>query len=85
MDLMLLYLLMVLQVTPSRALLCNLLYNINFLGAGKTHTMIGNDIAGPGVMVLTMRDLFLEVENSKADKNYKISKNKQNGNDNNTL
>eukprot|EP00026_Physarum_polycephalum_P002447 Phypoly_transcript_02453.p1 GENE.Phypoly_transcript_02453~~Phypoly_transcript_02453.p1 ORF type:complete len:837 (+),score=158.90 Phypoly_transcript_02453:78-2588(+) len=42
-------------------------------GAGKTHTMIGNEVAGPGVMVLTMRDLFLEVEGNKADKNYKIS------------
>lgn len=35
--------------------------------------MIGNDAAGPGVMVLTMRDLFLEVENSKSEKNYKVS------------
>lgn len=35
--------------------------------------MIGNDIAGPGVMVLTMRDLFLEVETNRTEKNYKIS------------
>ncbi len=35
--------------------------------------MIGNAEAGAGVMVLTMRDLFLEVENSKSDKTYKVS------------
>ena len=46
---------------------------LNSVGAGKTHTMIGNDAAGPGVMVLTMRDLFFEVETNKAEKNYKIS------------
>lgn len=30
-------------------------------GAGKTCTMIGNEIVGPGVMVLTMRDIFDQV------------------------
>ncbi|EFA81602.1 kinesin family member 10 [Heterostelium album PN500] len=40
-------------------------------GAGKTHTMIGNEKSGPGVMVLTMRDLFEEVE--KNNNKLKIS------------
>tara|TARA_R110002050_G_scaffold164395_3_gene294423 strand:+ start:184 stop:471 length:288 start_codon:yes stop_codon:yes gene_type:complete len=36
-------------------------------GSGKTHTMIGNHSAGPGVMVLAMRDLYEAMELSKND------------------
>lgn len=42
-------------------------------GSGKTHTMIGNDKSGPGVMVLTMGDLFDQVNNLKDDLKVKIS------------
>eukprot|EP01133_Synstelium_polycarpum_P011374 gene11374-13259_t len=42
-------------------------------GAGKTHTMIGNDASGAGVMVLTMRDLFQAVDDQKDGKGYTIS------------
>ncbi|GAM24679.1 hypothetical protein SAMD00019534_078540 [Acytostelium subglobosum LB1] len=43
-------------------------------GAGKTHTMIGNERSGPGVMVLTMRDLFEALDKqASGTKKYKIS------------
>ena len=38
-------------------------------GSGKTHTMIGSQSAGPGVMVLSMRDLFEAVHGTKQDAN----------------
>ncbi len=43
------------------------------LGSGKTHTMIGNQTGGPGVMVLTMRDLFEMIEQNKSEKKIKVS------------
>lgn len=39
-------------------------------GSGKTHTMIGNAEAGPGVMVLTIRDMFTAIEAKRLD--YKV-------------
>jgi len=42
-------------------------------GSGKTHTMIGNEKSGAGVMVLTMRDLFRAIEESKSEKKFQIS------------
>jgi hypothetical protein len=49
--------------------------SINFIpfgsgstGAGKTCTMIGNEGVGPGVMVLTMRDIFKQIEERKETK-----------------
>lgn len=36
-------------------------------GSGKTHTMIGNSEAGPGVMVLTIRDMFSAIEAKRLD------------------
>lgn len=46
---------------------------LTYSGAGKTHTMIGNMETGPGVMVLTMKELFNRIEESQMDKKYKIS------------
>ncbi len=40
------------------------------IGSGKTHTMIGNSSSGPGIMVLTMRDLFSKVADMKYDKTF---------------
>lgn len=31
-------------------------------GAGKTYTMLGNESSGPGVMVLTLNELFARAE-----------------------
>jgi kinesin family protein 18/19 len=42
-------------------------------GAGKTYTMMGNDSSGPGVLVLTMIDLFNMIEANKAEKQYKVA------------
>ena len=36
-------------------------------GAGKTCTMIGNESVGPGVMVLTMRDIFESIAQREVD------------------
>lgn len=41
-------------------------------GSGKTHTMIGNAVQ-PGVMVITMNDLFKRIEDSKEKYDIKIS------------
>ena len=41
-------------------------------GSGKTHTMMGNEQAGAGVMVLSMRDLFAQMEARKVESQYKI-------------
>jgi len=41
-------------------------------GSGKTYTMIGNQIAGPGVMVLTMRDLFHRIHHSESHAQYRV-------------
>ena len=41
-------------------------------GSGKTHTMMGNETAGPGVMVLSMRDLFAKMEERRLESQYKI-------------
>ncbi|EGC31374.1 hypothetical protein DICPUDRAFT_57752, partial [Dictyostelium purpureum] len=40
--------------------------------AGKTHTMVGNDHSGPGIMVLTMKELFESIEKD-SEKVYTIS------------
>eukprot|EP01028_Stygiella_incarcerata_P006271 TRINITY_DN256_c0_g2_i1.p1 TRINITY_DN256_c0_g2~~TRINITY_DN256_c0_g2_i1.p1 ORF type:complete len:1114 (-),score=364.20 TRINITY_DN256_c0_g2_i1:2222-5563(-) len=42
-------------------------------GAGKTYTMMGCDESGPGVMALTMIDLFTEIEKCKSEKQVKVS------------
>jgi hypothetical protein len=41
-------------------------------GAGKTHTMIGNDGA-PGVMVQALRDLFERMRGTALDSSYKVA------------
>jgi kinesin family protein 18/19 len=41
-------------------------------GAGKTFTMIGN-AQSPGIMVLTMNDLFKAIKQSENEKQYKLS------------
>ena len=41
-------------------------------GSGKTHTMIGNEESGPGVMVLTMKELFHQVEMRRDEARIKI-------------
>ena len=41
-------------------------------GAGKTHTMMGNPEAGPGIIYLMMKELFQEFENN-LQKEYKVS------------
>lgn len=35
--------------------------------------MIGNDTSGPGVMVLTMRDLFQAVDDKRSECKFKLS------------
>ena len=42
-------------------------------GAGKTHTMMGNPEAGPGIMYLMMQELFEEFNKKDLDKQYQIS------------
>jgi kinesin family protein 18/19 len=42
-------------------------------GAGKTYTMMGNDSSGPGVMVLTVIDLFNMMEKNSHEKSYKVT------------
>jgi len=42
------------------------------LGAGKTFTMIGNP-QHPGIMVLTMRDLFHAIADNKSERQYHLS------------
>lgn len=41
-------------------------------GAGKTCTMIGNDAVGPGVMVLTMRDIFDAMRTRSEDTKFDV-------------
>ncbi|KAL0189028.1 hypothetical protein M9458_016127, partial [Cirrhinus mrigala] len=41
-------------------------------GAGKTHTMLGTNDA-PGVMFLTMRELFARMDLIKEDKVFNIA------------
>ncbi|XP_071106113.1 kinesin-like protein KIF19 [Haliotis cracherodii] len=41
-------------------------------GAGKTHTMLGTD-KEPGIMVLTLNDLFQEMEKTSNNMAYKVS------------
>lgn len=41
-------------------------------GAGKTHTMLGNDKT-PGVMVLTMVDLYKRIEEMKHEKTCEVA------------
>lgn len=41
------------------------------LGAGKTCTMIGGESVGPGVMVLTMRDIFAAID-ARNDENVRV-------------
>mmetsp|Transcript_35940 Transcript_35940/g.84152 ORF Transcript_35940/g.84152 Transcript_35940/m.84152 type:complete len:1011 (+) Transcript_35940:208-3240(+) len=40
-------------------------------GAGKTYTMLGNPTA-PGIMMLTLRDLFTEVDQQRADRRFQV-------------
>lgn len=40
-------------------------------GAGKTHTMLGNDTS-PGIIYLTMRSLYSEIEKLKEEKHFDI-------------
>lgn len=42
-------------------------------GSGKTYTMIGNERGGPGVLVLTVQELFSLLEKSKNEKQFKIT------------
>jgi hypothetical protein len=41
-------------------------------GSGKTHTMIGNEVVGGGVMVLSVQELFAKMEERKLDSSYKL-------------
>ncbi|KAJ1635259.1 kinesin motor domain-containing protein, partial [Pavlovales sp. CCMP2436] len=41
-------------------------------GAGKTHTMIGDRVTGPGVMVLAMEDLFAAIESTALDSSFEL-------------
>ena len=41
-------------------------------GSGKTFTMIGNETAGPGVMVLAMQDLFQKIESLKSEREFRV-------------
>jgi kinesin family protein 18/19 len=41
-------------------------------GSGKTHTMIGNEEVGAGVMVLSVRDIFAKMEERKLSSTYKV-------------
>jgi len=40
-------------------------------GAGKTHTMLGNP-AEPGIMMLTLQDLFHEVDQQREDRQFEV-------------
>ncbi|KAL0220759.1 hypothetical protein RCL1_000613 [Eukaryota sp. TZLM3-RCL] len=42
-------------------------------GAGKTHTMLGNESAGPGVMVHCINDLFKQMTEFKEENDVKLS------------
>ena len=42
-------------------------------GAGKTHTMIGNTIAGPGVMIQALKDLYKKIDEIEMDEFVKVS------------
>ncbi|KAL0236681.1 hypothetical protein PCE1_000079 [Barthelona sp. PCE] len=42
-------------------------------GSGKTHTMVGNENAGPGVMMLTMIDLFKTIEELKDEAHFRVT------------
>ncbi|KAL0218982.1 hypothetical protein P9112_004635 [Eukaryota sp. TZLM1-RC] len=42
-------------------------------GAGKTHTMLGNEKAGPGVMVFCIQDLFDLVQQNSEETEFKLS------------
>ena len=44
----------------------------NCLGAGKTHTMLGT-VKEPGIMILTLNDLYKRIEETKHEKIYKVS------------
>lgn len=48
------------------------------LGAGKTHTMIGNIESGPGVMVQCLRSLYRKIEAQKEQRYISFRKNIRN-------
>lgn len=41
-------------------------------GAGKTYTMLGTDCE-PGIMVLTLNDLFTKIEETREDTIYRVT------------
>ena len=42
-----------------------------FPGAGKTFTMLGTDVE-PGIMALTLNDLYKEMERTKGEQMYTV-------------
>ncbi|KAL9648938.1 hypothetical protein ABK040_008318 [Willaertia magna] len=42
-------------------------------GAGKTFTMFGSEVSGPGILPLTIIDLFRMMERSRNEKSYKVT------------
>ena len=41
-------------------------------GSGKTHTMLGT-VREPGIMMLTLNDLYTKIEETKEEMTYKVS------------
>lgn len=46
-------------------------YRIHRIGAGKTFTMLGTENE-PGIMALTLNDLYRQMETSKGDEMYTV-------------
>jgi len=42
-------------------------------GAGKTFTMFGSEVSGPGILPLTIIDMFRTMERRQNDKNYRVT------------
>lgn len=42
------------------------------VGAGKTYTMLGTE-SDPGIMALTLNDLFQKIEDTKQDMIYRVT------------
>ena len=46
-------------------------FSFIFEGAGKTFTMLGTDVE-PGIMALTLNDLYEQMEKNKIDEKYTV-------------
>ena len=47
-------------------------FRVLYLGAGKTYTMLGTT-HDPGIMVLTLNDLFKQMKSKEEDVIYKVT------------